>query len=77
MFNRYKGNITIEKDDINTISVQYFHQFNVVILIEAQTETLIRVNDACRIYGAIFFCGDAWGIHGYGFYDLQKYEFEE
>lgn len=69
--------ITIDKDNVNDKTDDYFYRFDVVILIEAPTATLVRVNNTCRMEGIKFFSGDVWGMHGYSFVDLQEHEFAE
>lgn len=69
--------IIIDKDNVNEKPDEFFYRFDVVILIEAPTATLVRVNNACRLNGVKFFSGDVWGMHGYSFVDLQEHEFAE
>lgn len=69
--------IVIDKDNVNDKPDAFFKEFNVVILIESSTDTLIRVNNACRQNGVKFFAGDVWGMHGYTFADLQEHEYAE
>lgn len=69
--------ITIDKEDVNEKPDDFFWRFDVVVLIEVPTPTLVRVNNACRMQGVKFFAGDVWGMHGYSFADLQEHEFAE
>ena len=55
----------------------FFHQFDVVVIIEGTTEQLIRINNICRLKNIKFFSGDVWGLFGYSFADLQEHEFVE
>lgn len=55
----------------------YFQNFNVVIVVEAPTKELIRIDNACRLAGVKFFSGDVWGMFGYCFADLQEHSFVE
>lgn len=69
--------IVIDKDNISDKPDEFFAEFNVVVLIETPTATLVRANNACRLSGVKFFAGDVWGMHGYSFADLQEHEFAE
>lgn len=55
----------------------YFQNFNVVIVVEASTKELVRIDNACRLSGVKFFSGDVWGMFGYCFADLQEHNFVE
>lgn len=55
----------------------YFQSFNVVVVVEAPTKELIRIDNACRLAGVKFFAGDVWGMFGYCFADLQEHNFVE
>lgn len=69
--------IILDKENVSQKLDEYFHQFDVVVLIEVPTSILIRVNNICRLKGIKFFCGDVWGMNGYTFTDLQEHEFAE
>lgn len=69
--------ITIDKDNIDEKMDEFFHKFDVVVLIEVPTATLVRIDNVCRLKGVRFFSGDVWGMHGYSFIDLQEHEFAE
>lgn len=69
--------ISIDRDNVNDKADDFFYRFDVVILIDAPTATLVRVNNTCRLQGIKFFAGDVWGMHGYSFVDLQEHEFAE
>lgn len=55
----------------------FFQNFNVVVIVEAPTKELIRIDNACRLAGVKFFAGDVWGMFGYCFADLQEHSFVE
>lgn len=55
----------------------FFQNFNVVVVVEASTKELIRIDNACRLAGVKFFAGDVWGMFGYCFADLQEHNFVE
>lgn len=67
--------IIIDKQNVSDKPDEFFGQFDVVVLIEAPTATLVRVDNACRLKGVQFFAGDVWGMHGYSFIDLQSHDF--
>lgn len=69
--------IIVDKENVSQKPDEYFHQFDVVVLIEVPTPILIRVNNICRLKGIKFFAGDVWGMMGYTFTDLQEHEFAE
>lgn len=69
--------IVIDNENINDKSDEFFTRFDVVVVIEASTKTLIRIDNACRLKGVKFFSGDVWGTQGYTFADLQEHEFVE
>lgn len=61
----------IEKGD------EFFKNFDVVVILEAPTDALVRIDHVCRANRVQFFSGDLWGMHGYSFIDLQEHEFAE
>lgn len=69
--------IVVDKENVSDKPDEYFGKFDVVIVIEAPTATLVRIDNACRLAGTKFFAGDVWGTQGYSFADLQEHEFVE
>lgn len=69
--------IIVDKENVSEKSDEYFHRFDVVVLIEVPTSISIRVNNICRLHGIKFFAGDVWGMNGFAFTDLQEHEFAE
>lgn len=69
--------ISVDKENLEKKSKEYFKNFDVVIVTEAPVKVQIEVNNACREQGVKFFCGDVWGMFGYSFADLQKHTFVE
>lgn len=65
------------KENIASKEDTYFQNFDVVIVLEAPTRELVRINNACRLSGVKFFAGDVWGMFGYSFADLQEHSFAE
>lgn len=55
----------------------FFKQFDLVIVLEAQLDQQIRVNNICRANNVKFYAADMWGMLGYGFVDLQNHEYVE
>ncbi|XP_058823610.1 SUMO-activating enzyme subunit 1 [Topomyia yanbarensis] len=56
---------------------EFFKHFDVVCIIGASTEELIRIDNVCREAEVKFFAADLWGMFGYSFADLQKHNFVE
>lgn len=69
--------IIVDTDDLESKSDLFFGNFDVVVVTEAPTKTLIKINNACRLGGIKFFAGDVWGMFGYSFADLQEHSFVE
>lgn len=69
--------IVVDKTNVNEKPDEFFAKFDVVIVIEAASNTLVRIDNACRLAGVKFFAGDVWGTQGYSFADLQEHEFVE
>lgn len=69
--------IVVDKENVAEKNDEFFKTFDVVVVIEARTTTLQRIDNLCRMHGVKFFCGDLWGMHGYSFVDLQDHEFVE
>lgn len=66
--------IVVDKENVSDKPDDYFHRFNVIVLIAVPTSIAIRVNNTCRLQGIKFFAGDVWGMNGYAFTDLQEHE---
>lgn len=60
-----------DKDD------EFFKLFDVVVVLEATTKELVRINNTCRLNGIKFFAGDVWGKFGFSFADLQEHSYAE
>lgn len=69
--------IIVDKENVREKPDEYFHRFDVVVLIEVPLPILVRIDNICRLKGIKFFCGDVWGMNGYTFTDLQEHEFAE
>lgn len=55
----------------------YFKGFDVVCIIGAPTEQLVRIDGVCRSANVKFFAADLWGMFGFSFADLQEHNFAE
>lgn len=69
--------IIVDKEHVIKKPDEYFHRFDVVVLVEVPTSIAVRVNNTCRLKGIKFFTGDVWGMNGFAFTDLQEHEFAE
>ncbi|XP_013107136.1 SUMO-activating enzyme subunit 1 [Stomoxys calcitrans] len=55
----------------------FFCGFDVVVVIGASNNELLRIDDICRRNDIKFFAGDVWGMFGYIFADLKEHKFVE
>lgn len=69
--------IIVDKEHVIKKPDEYFHRFDVVVLVAVPTSIAVRVNNTCRLKGIKFFAGDVWGMNGFAFTDLQEHEFAE
>lgn len=69
--------ITADPADIDSKSVTFYGDFDVVFATECTISQLIKINTACRDHAIKFFCGDVWGTFGYTFADLGVHQFVE
>lgn len=69
--------ISADTGNLESKDDEYFGNFDVVVVTEASTKTLVKINNACRLKGVKFFAGDVWGMFGYSFADLQEHSFVE
>lgn len=70
--------VLIDTDSLETKSEDYFASFSVVCIAGCYPpKVLIDVDKACRKHNVKFYCGDAWGLYGYGFVDLGQHTFLE
>ncbi|KAF3935621.1 hypothetical protein ABW19_dt0204961 [Dactylella cylindrospora] len=68
----------VVKTDVSTIEhkdTEFFKQFSMVIVTEADLNTMVAINSACREAGVPFYAGACYGLYGYAFADLIKHEF--
>lgn len=66
-----------ETESVSAKDDTFFQAFDVVVVLEAPTRELVRINNTCRMNGIKFFAGDVWGMFGYSFADLQDHSFAE
>ena len=69
--------IVTDTENLSAKGEDFFKTFDVVCVLEAPIEELIRVNKICREHCIKFFSSDLWGMFGYSFADLQEHEFAE
>lgn len=69
--------ITVDMSNIDDKPDEFFSKFDVVVVTEMASKTLVKINNACRLQGIKFFAGDVWGLFGYSFTDLQEHNFVE
>ncbi|XP_055384404.1 SUMO-activating enzyme subunit 1 [Condylostylus longicornis] len=69
--------ITADKENISEKKDEFFENFDVVVVIGASIEELLRIDNICRSKNIKFFSADVWGMFGYSFADLQIHEFVE
>lgn len=69
--------IKIDTDKLNDKTEDFFEQFDVVCILEANQNEQIRINNICRSNNIKFFATDLWGMFGYSFADLQNHEYAE
>lgn len=55
----------------------FFKAFDVVVVIGANNDELVRIDHICRGNEIKFFAGDVWGTFGFCFADLQTHSFVE
>lgn len=69
--------ITIDTDRLDSKPDEFFVNFDVVVVTETDTKTMVKVDNVCRMNGVKFFAGDVWGTFGYSFADLQEHNYVE
>lgn len=69
--------ITIDTDRLELKPEEFFVNFDVVVVTESDTPTMVKVDNVCRMNGVKFFAGDVWGTFGYSFADLQEHNYVE
>lgn len=69
--------IAVDTDNVADKPDAFFANFDVVVVTEAPTAQLVRIDNACRLSGVKFFAGDVWGMFGWSFADLQEHSFVE
>lgn len=69
--------ITVDTDCLDSKPDEFFANFDVVVVTETDTKTMVKVDNLCRMNGVKFFAGDVWGTFGYSFADLQEHNYVE
>lgn len=66
-----------DTEELSKKTDDFFKGFDVVCVIGANTEQLLRIDGVCREAGVKFFAADLWGMFGFSFADLQEHNFAE
>ncbi|KAM7361317.1 SUMO1 activating enzyme subunit 1 [Cochliomyia hominivorax] len=69
--------ISAEIEPLSKKDVVFFEAFDVIVVIGANNEELVRIDKICREKNIKFFAGDVWGTFGFCFADLQHHQFVE
>lgn len=69
--------ISADTETLNKKGSDFFKQFDVVVVIGANNDELVRIDNICRENEIKFFAGDVWGTFGFCFADLQNHSFVE
>ena len=69
--------LSVDTETLASKDDAFFKEFDVICIIGAPTEQLLRINEICRKENVKFFAADLWGMFGYSFADLQEHHFVE
>ncbi|KAG0203268.1 SUMO-activating enzyme subunit 1 [Mortierella sp. GBA30] len=69
--------VIVDQEDITQKADSYFTQFNIVCLIGATPDQLIRIDNVCRTAGTGLYAAGTHGFFGYIFCDLKRHEYRE
>lgn len=69
--------ISADTEPLSEKDAKFFESFDVVVVVGASNDELVRIDNICRDKGIKFFVGDVWGMFGFCFADLQKHNFVE
>lgn len=69
--------ISADTEPLSDKDAKFFESFDVVVIVGASNNELVRIDNICRDKGIKFFAGDVWGMFGFCFADLQKHNFVE
>lgn len=69
--------ISADTQPLSEKGAEFFDGFDVVVVIGAPNNELVRINNICRDKSIKFFAGDVWGMFGFCFADLQQHNFVE
>lgn len=69
--------ISVDTERLDTKPDEFFTNFDVVVVTETDTKTMVKVDNVCRMNSVNFFAGDVWGTFGYSFADLQEHNYVE
>ena len=69
--------VEAQPDRLETKSEEFFSQFDIVCVTNANKSELIRVDQICRSLNVKFLCGDTFGFYGFMASDLLDHEYNE
>ncbi|KAI6652784.1 Enzyme subunit 1 [Oopsacas minuta] len=69
--------VEAQQDRLDTKSNEFFSQFDIVCVTNANKSELIRVNQICRSLNVKFLCGDTFGFYGFMASDLLNHSYNE
>jgi len=69
--------IIIDKETVDSKDSTFFATFSVVFATGIPLNSLIEVNKLCHDQDVPFYCGETWGLYGYGFIDLLQHKFSK
>lgn len=64
-------------EDVSSKPDSYFAEFTIVIGTGLKSETMIKIDNACRSANVQFICGDVFGMFGYSLADFNQHEYYE
>lgn len=69
--------ISADKEPLKKKTLEFFAQFDVVVVNGETNEELLRIDTICRELGVKFIATDVWGTFGFYFASLQKHSYVE
>jgi len=69
--------ISADKEPLEKKTLEFFAQFDVVVVNGETNEELLRIDTICRELGVKFIATDVWGTFGFYFASLQKHSYVE
>lgn len=69
--------ISADTEPLKEKTSDYFSKFDVVVIIGASNDELLRIDNICRELSIRFFATDVWGMFGFHYASLQKHSYVE